>query len=166
MSQNEAFEYKQSGNQNLNKDNFDQAIADFTKAINLNPNDAESYLCRGIAYYGIGVIRDDPSSLDRAIEDLDHALKLNPDYEPVYTSRGGVYLFKNECDKALEDFNRAIQLDPKDYYAYTGRGNTYVRKKEYERGIKDLEAAQRINPNIPDAGEFIEMARMRQRMQI
>jgi len=166
MSQNEALEYKKSGNQNINKNNFEQAAKDFTQAININNNDAEAYLGRGTAYYGIGVMRDDAVSLNRAIGDFDQALKLNPDYAEAYTSRGGVYLTKNELDKALEDFNRAIQLDPKDYYAYTGRGNTLVRKKEYERGIKDMETAQRINPNNPDAKEYIEMARTRQKMQI
>lgn len=50
MSQNEALEYKNNGNRNFKQNNFEQAAEDFTRAINLNPNDAEVYLTRGIAY--------------------------------------------------------------------------------------------------------------------
>jgi Flp pilus assembly protein TadD len=58
MSQNEALAYKNSGNQNLNKGNLDQAVADFTQAIKLNPNDTGVYYSRGTAYNGIGVTRN------------------------------------------------------------------------------------------------------------
>jgi len=165
MSQNEAFEFKKSGNQNFNKNNFDQAIADFTKAISLNPNDAEVYYSRGAAYYGIAITRDDASSVERAIGDYDQALKLNPDYAAVYTARGSAYSGKGEFDKALEDLNHAIQLDPKDCDAYLCRGNIYLSKKEYDRGIKDMETSLRINPDQPEIRQIIEMARMMQKTQ-
>ncbi|WP_373604433.1 tetratricopeptide repeat protein [Treponema endosymbiont of Eucomonympha sp.] len=55
----------------LAKQDYIQAIADFTQAIRLNPNDAAAYHSRGSAYYN-------KSDYDRAIADLTQALKLNP----------------------------------------------------------------------------------------
>jgi tetratricopeptide (TPR) repeat protein len=168
MNQNEALEYKYSGNNNFNKGNYDQAIADCTQAIRLNPNDAEVYVTRGAAYICIWELRKDmrkdTSPLDQAINDLDRGLKLNPDFADAYTIRGSAYNLKGEHDRAIEDHNRAIQLNSEDCNAYFKRGCIYIQHKgEYDRGIKDLETALRINPDHPYARRFIEMARMMQK---
>jgi len=165
MNQNKAQEYKDSGNQNLNKGNYDQAITDFTQAIKLNPNDVEVYSGRGTAYNGKGITCKDATSLDLAIEDFNRALKLNPDFASVYTALGVAYLGKREYDKAFENCNRAIQLNPEDYAAYSGRGGIYIIKDEYERGIKDMETSLRLNPDQPDIRNQLEMVRNMQKMQ-
>jgi Flp pilus assembly protein TadD len=53
---------------------LEEAIADFTKAIELNPNDAAAYLNRGVAYSAHG-------NMVAAIADFRHCLKLQPDVE-------------------------------------------------------------------------------------
>jgi len=55
-SQNEALVYINSGNRNLNKNNFEEVIVDFTQAIKMNHNDTDVHFCRDVAYNGIGVI--------------------------------------------------------------------------------------------------------------
>jgi tetratricopeptide (TPR) repeat protein len=165
MNQNEALEYINSGDQNLNKGNYEQAAEDFTQAIKLNPNDAGLHYKCGVAHHAIGVTRKDTSSIDRAIEDFNQALKLNPDFAPAYTGRGGAYFSKHEYDRAIEDFNHAMQLDSNDGFAYSGRGGVYVLKGEYDRGIKDFETALRINPDDFDVRKQIETARMLQKVK-
>ena len=49
----------------------DHAIKDFNRAIELNPNHADAYNGRGIAYRQIG-------KLTRAIADFDRSIELNP----------------------------------------------------------------------------------------
>ena len=49
----------------------DRAIADFTKAIEINLQDADAYNNRGTAYVGKGEI-------DRAIADYSRAIEINP----------------------------------------------------------------------------------------
>ena len=53
------------------KGDHDKAIADFTEAIRLNPNDAEAYYSRGCEYFEKG-------DHDRAIADFTEAIRLNP----------------------------------------------------------------------------------------
>jgi len=166
MSQNEALKYINSGNENLSKDNFDQAIVDFTKALELNPNDANVYYYRGLAHYGISVMRNDAPSIDRAIGDYNQALKLNPDYVEVYNARSGAYFGKNEFDKAIEDINHVIQLGTNDSFAYATRGVAYMMKEEFDRAIKDLETSLRMNPDQPDIRQHLEMARIMQKNPI
>ena len=52
------------------EDDLDRAIADYTRAIELNPTDAEAYHGRGIAHAAKG-------NYDEAIKDYDRALLLN-----------------------------------------------------------------------------------------
>jgi tetratricopeptide (TPR) repeat protein len=51
--------------------NYDQAIADLTQAIRLDPNMPEGYFCRGMAYYN-------KKDYNRSIADFEAALRLNP----------------------------------------------------------------------------------------
>ena len=53
------------------------AIADFARIIARNPNDAEAYNNRGIAYRKKG-------DLNRAIDDFTHAIALNPNDAKAY----------------------------------------------------------------------------------
>jgi Tetratricopeptide repeat len=56
-------------------------IADFDKAIELDPNDAYAYYSRGLAY-------EEKGDLDRAIADFAKLIELNPKYAPAYNDRG------------------------------------------------------------------------------
>ena len=50
---------------------YQQAIADFTKAISLDPRGALTYRNRGLAYHDLG-------QLNQAIEDYTVAIRLDP----------------------------------------------------------------------------------------
>ena len=54
---------------------YDQAIADYDKAITLNPDFAVAYACRGAVYTLI-------EEREKAILDLEKALKLGLDPDP------------------------------------------------------------------------------------
>ena len=55
------------------KRQLDLAIADFDKALEIEPKMVGTYLNRGAAYYG-------KRQCDRAIADYNAALKINPSY--------------------------------------------------------------------------------------
>ena len=63
------------------KGDYDRAIADFDKAIQLKPDYADAYDNRGVAYGSKG-------DYDRAIADYDKAIQLKPDYADAYYNRG------------------------------------------------------------------------------
>jgi tetratricopeptide (TPR) repeat protein len=51
---NDAVAYKNRGNTHYGKEDYEEAIEDFTQAIKLNPNDADVYYIRGNARYHLG----------------------------------------------------------------------------------------------------------------
>ena len=82
------------------KGDYDQAIADYTEAIRLNPEYAEAYCNRGVAYWEKG-------NDDKAIADFTEAIRLNPEYARAYQNRGVAYGKKGENSKAKSDYDQA-----------------------------------------------------------
>jgi tetratricopeptide (TPR) repeat protein len=124
---------------------YDSAISEYDRAIQLNPNNIEAYTYRGNAY-------DSKGDIDRAISDFDQAIQLDPSYGKAYINRGVAYIVKGDLDRAISDLNKAIQLDPSSYAAYSNRGSAYQEKGDLDHAISDYDQSIQLNPN--DATTF------------
>jgi len=123
---------------------FDMAIADFTAALKLDPNNSKTYLECGDVY-------TDKGDTDRGIANYNQAIKLNPNYSEAYISRGIAYYIKGEYDRAIADYTQSIKLNPNESMAYNDRGNAYFIKGEYDRALTDYTQAIKLNPNYVGA---------------
>jgi tetratricopeptide (TPR) repeat protein len=85
--------------------NTQEAIAQFTQAIKLDPNYTDAYNNRGNAYY-------DLDDYDKAIADYAQAIKIDPGDADAYNNRGIAYHNLGDYDKAIADYAQAIKLDP------------------------------------------------------
>jgi tetratricopeptide (TPR) repeat protein len=92
------------------KGDHERAIANYSRAIELDPKFAEAYFGRGADYVNKGLY-------DNAISDCTRALELNPKLAEAYYGRGSAYYFKGEYDKAWEDVHKSqslyYQVDPR-----------------------------------------------------
>jgi tetratricopeptide (TPR) repeat protein len=122
---------------------YDDAIVDYTDAIQLDPGRAAAFSGRGSAYYEKG-------DYDRALADENEALRLNPKYREAYLRRGFVYAYgKQEYDSAIADYTAAIRVDPKYRDGYFHRGVAYQNgKKDYDRALADYQLVIRLDPNF------------------
>ena len=83
------------------------AISDYTKAIEIDPNDEKAYYNRGISkrkledYYG-------------AISDYTKAIEINPQYATAYYNRGWSKGSLKDYYGAISDYTKAIEINPKD----------------------------------------------------
>jgi len=98
-----AFYQKRAGSF-IAKGDFDSAVTDLTKAIELNSTDASDFVSRGMAYYN-------KKSYDLAIADFDKALALKPNDSMTYVDHGFANEKLGNADKALGDFKKAFDLD-------------------------------------------------------
>jgi tetratricopeptide (TPR) repeat protein len=133
----------------ISKTNNNEAIIEFTKVIEIAPNDATGYYWRGTCYY-------DMAQYDLAINDFSKAIKLNqksPDSE--YNYRGLSYSAKGEYDSAISDFTKAIEIDQHPL-TYNNRGLAYNGIKNYDLAIKDFTEA--INIMTKDARPYSNRA--------
>jgi len=89
------------------KGDHDRAIADYTKAIEINPSYAEAYCLRGATYCVA------KSQYEQAISDFNKALEINPRYAVAYYLRGLAYAEKGEYDKAISDLTETLEINPR-----------------------------------------------------
>jgi tetratricopeptide (TPR) repeat protein len=134
-----AVAYRNRGVGHFNKREDDEAIADFTRAIELDRNYTPAYRGRGRAMARKG-------ELDRAIVDFNEALRLDPKAVAIYNDRGLAWRMKGDLDRAFEDFNAAIRLDSGYAAAYHNRAYAWDLKGDLERAIADYDEAVRLNP--------------------
>ena len=123
---------------------YDRAIEDLTKAIELRPNDPRAYYNRGGTYI-------DKQFYELAIKDFDKAIILSPDDANLYIARGVAHIEKHEYEFAASDFSRAIELNPNHADAYNGRGFTHYRSGDFGSAISDYNLAIQLNPNSAQA---------------
>lgn len=84
LCQTKAQEYYNRGGDHVKAGLYDEAITDYSKAIELDPRYAEAYSNRGFVYGRKG-------QFDAAIADYNKAIELNPKIAEVYNNRGFVY---------------------------------------------------------------------------
>ena len=82
---------------------FDKAIRDHNKAIDLDPEDAKTYDARGFTYGRKG-------DFDAALRDYNKAIEVNPEYANVYLNRGEVWLHRKDWQKAKTDLTKAKNM--------------------------------------------------------
>ena len=76
--------YNNRGTAYDDKGDYDRAIADFSKAIALDPKYVNAYYNRGVSYQHKG-------NRDQAILDYTKAIAVDPKFVPAYVNRGNVY---------------------------------------------------------------------------
>ena len=138
-SENLALAYYNRGRSYSDKGDYDRAIADYDRAIELQPSYVIAYNNRGAAYGSKG-------DYDRAIADYDKAIQLQPDYAVAYNNRGWVYFKKGQYDRAIADADRAIQLQPDYAYAYDTRGSTHAANGDLAKALIDYRAVVSLVP--------------------
>ena len=134
-------------NRGLAKSNlgeYESAIADYNKAIRINPSYFDAYLNRGNAKSHLG---------DKvgAISDYEKAININPIYAAasVYFDSGNVKNNLGDYKGAIADYNHAIKIYPDDNFFYNNRGNVKNNIGDYEGGIADCDKSIELNAVNP-----------------
>jgi Tfp pilus assembly protein PilF len=122
----------------IQQEKYDLALAEFTKAINIDPRYAEAYLNRGFLYQQQG-------KPDLALSDYNKAININPRDAMAYLNRGILYYHQQqEPDLALSDYNKAIEINPQLALAYGFRGILHYSRQETEKAIGDFRQAAEL----------------------
>ena len=124
-------------------ENFEQAKADYNKAIEINPEYANAYNNRGN-------MKTEQADYEGAIEDYNKAIELNSQFVEAYCNRGIAKENLGNHHEALEDFDRAIELDSEYIDGYLRRGMLKQDLGDYAGAIRDFDRVIEIEPESSD----------------
>ncbi len=170
-----AREYRERGDEAARARDYDRAIAEYSQAIGIDPDNAAVFNNRAYAYWSKG-------ETDRVIEDYSAALRIEPDNVVALVNRAVAYNFKGDYGRGIVDLDKAIKLRPSDARAwnsrcwgralagqlqealadcnesmrllpyeantYDSRGMIYFKLGQFDRAIADYEAALRLDPKL------------------
>jgi tetratricopeptide (TPR) repeat protein len=140
----------------FSKKDLDKAIADYSKAIELDPNHGNAYFNRAEALSAKG-------DFDRAIADYGEAIWIDGKDPVRWNGRGLAHTAKGNFPRAIADFDQAIKLDPNYTAAFTNRGQAYEARArvDLERAKVDYKAALALPQKYPTGKSAHDIARAR-----
>lgn len=166
----ERLSFLKSGTLNVD---MNQMIDLYTKTISLTPDNAETYLKRGVlfqkqgktkealddyntalrindrlseAYYWRGVLRQEKYEWKQALEDYEKALKEKDPPSQIYWRRGKIYQHSEKWEKAKEDFRRSIQAEVVFGELYESLAEVCLKLNQLQEAIEYYQESIELSP--------------------
>jgi superkiller protein 3 len=143
------------GNALFEKGKVDEAVVQYQKALEINPDYAEACNNLGNALLQKGKV-------DEAIAQLQRAQQLKPDYAEACNNLGNALLQKGNVAEAIAHVQRALQIKPDFANAHDVLGNALLQKGNVAEAITQFQEALQINPHNAEACYNLGNARLRQ----
>jgi len=164
-SPNIARPYNALGLALVSADRFDEAVTQFTRAIDVHeqfkikhltaarPTGLTTYdWIQARAYYKRGAIRLSRDEFDEAKIDFNQAIRIAPKkILYAYLYRGLINQYQDKPDAAMKDFTLAFRLKPNNYDVREYRGDLRLQNKDYPGAIADYRKMTELKPDDPDA---------------
>lgn len=152
----------------------DQAIKDFTEALNRDPNTVTAYVNRGYvlndlhqpraaaadfqaavkrepkngtAHLGLGYAELEMNHSEAALRQSQLAEQAMGDSEPVHVIRATAYGREGRLTKASAEYRAALKFAPNDASLYLGLGNSLFAQRHYREAVAALQTAPKPSPS-------------------
>lgn len=126
--------------------NLEEALQDFSSAIELDSQCAKAYSNRAVA-------KDNMGRHEEAVEDYDHIIEeIDSEYAAAYLNRGIAKVVRlGQLQEGIEDYDTAIRLDPSFAKAYYNRGIARSKLNQPKEAVADFDKAIALNSQFAEA---------------
>jgi CHAT domain-containing protein/tetratricopeptide (TPR) repeat protein len=128
------------GCQQLERDNFEDALFCFEKVIELEPDNHKAWLIRGIALGDLG-------RFEEAINSYDKALEFKPDLHEAWYNRGIALGDLGRLEEAINSYDKALEFKPDLHEAWYNRGFALDDLGRLEEAINSYDNALKFQPD-------------------
>ncbi len=133
------------------KGQFDQAIAHYQAALEMQADSWDVEYNLGTALLGKGQI-------DEAIFHCDRAVAMQPNDPDAQVSLANALLAEKRIDEAITHYDKALVIRPDYFLARYGLGNALLEKGELDAAIQHFRAALLIRPDDSDSHAVLAVA--------
>jgi len=135
-----AKKYYKAGEDFLAVNKFDDAINQYTKAIELDPDYEKAYIQRAF-------VHERMDNYNLAAEDYERALVFNSKDEELHFRAGKAYFKDGEFGASLGKLNTALQMKANYLEAYQVRSQVFLALERYDDALDDCKRALRFKEN-------------------
>ena len=143
VKEEEVQSYIDFARQQIEMENFEEAMKAYSEAIKITPKNGDLYSLRA----SLEVFLDNH---DAAFKDINMALFYSPENAKYYFARGNIRILLSDIRGALEDFNKAIELDYEKEHYYISRATVKYLLGDSGGALMDYGKAIIINDENPD----------------
>lgn len=122
--------------------NYEKAVDEFTRAIQLDPSSDAAYTGMASAYERLGKLNDAEKTYQQVIN-------LRPRYWKGYNQLGIFYCRQSQYDKCAAMFQKVAELTPDSFRGYANMGAAYLADGKYTEAIQPLNESLRIRATAP-----------------
>ena len=140
------------GGAKADKKDYQGAIANYSQAIQINPNNPDAYYRRGVAYTNL-------NNYQAALENFNQVLRLSPKNTYAYFYRGFVRSQLKDYKGGFADADFALRLDPNFGIGYGSRGFARFGQGDKSGAIADFDKMIQLLPNLAQAYSMRGIAR-------
>ncbi|MBI3258548.1 MAG: tetratricopeptide repeat protein [Ignavibacteriae bacterium] len=130
-----AKKFLQSGIEKHRMQDFQGAIIEYSKAINLDNKNRDAYYNRGICEFAL-------DNIDEAKKDFNKTIELDPKYADAYYTRSRLFVKLEKYEDALADLDKVINLDPSIPSVFTIRGQIRAQTGNKKGACEDFQLAK------------------------
>ncbi len=112
-----------------NENEFEKALENYAKAIDVDPSYTPAYLARGKLYYR-------HNRFDKALSDFNKVISLNPNHAVAYLEKGNVFVKTRKLDEALDSYRNAAKCDPELLISYLNQSVIFFHLGKFDKGIE------------------------------
>jgi len=121
---------------------YEEAIAQFSRAIQRNPAFVDACHNRALVYVAIG-------NLGQAVSDFSRVIEIAPQGAEGYENRGRLHLEMSRYDEAISDFELAIEIDSRRAEMHFLRALACYAQGQYDKAWESVERLQALGRAVP-----------------
>ncbi|MEG4491036.1 tetratricopeptide repeat protein [Microcoleus sp. D3_18_C4] len=121
---------------------YDEGLASFDRASELDPNDLSALVLRGYVLHKL-------KRYDEALASFDRAIELDANNQLAWAKRGYVLHKLKRYEEALVSYDRAIKLDTNYPWAWANRGSVLYNLKRYDEALASYDKVIELDTNYP-----------------
>lgn len=114
--------------------NYNEALAELNKAIQMDPRNAEAFYWRGRTLVSLG-------RLEQGVEDFKRAVQFKPDYAEAYDHLGWLASRRGDVDEGIAYLTKSIESKPENAWALYHRSRLLQSKGDLAGAMRDAEKA-------------------------